>query len=293
MNFSFKFFFLILLQNLFISQNDYSFLNEILKNYSKDDTSPSDPERIFQLPKIVYSILKETISDAKQDPDLTPALNNCITNIVQNYSTAESISVTKLYEGSSKAFIDLSGFSNCIDSNDNSDNNEIGPKNNETEPKINDTNYLNKEIENNKRPYKKHHYYTVYPILNHKQKIAISKFDNKSVFNHSWIFGFCVSKELCEEEAFKEIVIRVNKKFRDNKIEVFNEYYDSPSSIGIINNIKEYKKLTKLSDKEKQFLIFVFIFFVKILLFNKYPIFFGSFLISLKYFLLIKMPNIV
>ena len=247
MNFSFKFFFLILLQNLFISQNDYSFLNEILKNYSKDDTSPSDPERIFQLPKIVYSILKETISDAKQDPDLTPALNNCITNIVQNYSTAESISVTKLYEGSSKAFIDLSGFSNCIDSNDNSDNNEIGPKNNETEPKINDTNYLNKEIENNKRPYKKHHYYTVYPILNHKQKIAISKFDNKSVFNHSWIFGFCVSKELCEEEAFKEIVIRVNKKFRDNKIEVFNEYYDSPSSIGIINNIKEYKKLTKLS----------------------------------------------
>ena len=181
MNFSFKFFILILIPKLFISQN----------NYFKDNNFHNDAERIFQLPKIVYNILRETIQDAIPEwRNLSQVFRECISKINNTYSFPESLSVTKLYEGSSKGFIDLSSFSNCIDSNDKSENNESESKINGTEPVSNDTNSLNKEIESNNQANKEHYFYTVYPKLNHKQKIAISKFDEKSVFNHSWIFGF-------------------------------------------------------------------------------------------------------
>ena len=238
MNFSFKFFILILIPKLFISQN----------NYFKDNNFHNDAERIFQLPKIVYNILRETIQDAIPEwRNLSQVFRECILKINNTYSIPESLSVTKLYEGSSKGFIDLSSFSNCIDSNDKSENNESESKINGTEPVSNDTNSLNKEIESNNQANKEHYFYTVYPKLNHKQKIAISKFDEDSVFNHAWIFGFCVTKDICEEEAFKEIFIRVNEKFKNNSIDVFNEYYNNIDTIGIINNIKEHKKLIQFS----------------------------------------------
>ena len=237
MNFSFKFIFLIIIQKLFISLNNDFFLNnEIFENYNfKNNSQSDDRERIFKLPDIVIGILKKIIEEAYYDlPSLSPEFSNCITNMKTIYQESDNDDLTKLYEGSSKGFIDLGGFSNCIDSNNNKN-----LKDNETEPKNN--------IYSTEKTNKKYNFYTIYPILNHKQKIEISKFDNNSVFNHSWIFGFCAREDLCEEEAFKEVVIRVNKKFRNNSIEVFNDYYDNISSIGIINNLKEYDKLTDFS----------------------------------------------
>ena len=212
MNFSLKFFFLILFPKLFTSQNN--------------------PDSIFQLPLIVINILRIILEEAKEENStLTPEFEKCANIMGTFYNKSDAEDLKQLYEGSSKGFIDLSSFYNCID---------------ETDPEKDDTNSIEKGKVNNNGQ-KTYNFYTVYPIITHKQKIEIAKFENKSFFNHSWIFGFCARKGLCEEKAFKEIVIKVNKEFRKNKIEVFYEYYDKMSSIGIIDNLKEHKKLTEFS----------------------------------------------
>ena len=247
MNFFFNFFFLILISKLVISHNNYFFFNEEIIESINNQNSDNITTNIFRLPEIVFNILNDTIHEASTENDnLTDGFRKCIYNMNQSYYTPNTEDLTKLYEGSSKGFIDLSSFSNCFESNENNPNfNENKLNNNEIRPEINDTNSIDKEIERTKKSKKEYNFYTVYPILNHKQKIAISKFDNDSIFEHSWIFGFCAKKDLCDEEAFKEIIKRVNIKFRNNRIKVFNEYYDNINNIAIIDNKKEYKKLTE------------------------------------------------
>ena len=105
--------------------------------------------------------------------------NPCIQNIKNHYHNHFE-ELEKLYRGSSKGFIDLNSFSNCI----------------------NDTN---------------NQFFTVYPEYNNNARINMTQLDNFSFNEHKWIFGVCLAKDLCNETDMKLIVEIVNRLF-DNQI---------------------------------------------------------------------------
>ena len=183
----------------------------ISNNNTKND-SAIDPSKIFYFSEIVFTILKNLLDEAKKREE-SSNMTKCFSNIGAIYPSSNVKDLQKLYEGSSKGFIDLGSFYNCFD-----------PKN-----KSNNT----------------YDFYTVYPLLNDEQKLNISKFDKDTAFKHTWIFGFCIVKDLCGNDDLKEILILINQKFRQYNITVLDEYYDNKSHFTIINNLEEYEKNTK------------------------------------------------
>ena len=110
--------------------------------------------------------------------------NPCVQNIKKHYQN-NTEELEKLYRGSSKGFIDLNSFSNCI----------------------NDTN---------------NQYFTVYPNYDNDARINMTKLDNFSFTEHKWIFGVCLAKDLCSEEEMKVIVEAVNNLFNNTIFKLYD-----------------------------------------------------------------------
>lgn len=216
-----KVFILIIIINEIFSNKDNFFSNDIIYNYFKSNNQEETNEKketdiLFMLPDIVFRILVNIMLEENKPDDIL-AYKKCIDKLKDIYTSPNSNDLTKLYDGSSKGFIELGSFYNCIAKND-SNNDE-------------------------------YNFYSVYPILTHDLKLELAKVNNDSLFHNFWIFGFCVNKKIkCEDDAFKEMIIKINKKFNDSNITVFNEYYNNIEHINIINNGKYYENMTNFKD---------------------------------------------
>ena len=133
----------------------------------------------------------------------SPSYKECVTNILNNTENNPNDTIKKLYEGSSKGFIDLSGFYNCINIKNISDG---------------------------------FNYYTIYPKIGNEKKEKINTFNDNAIIEDLWIFGICLKDNLCNEEALKEMFERVNGLFN-----IFPRYYKE--NISIIDNLGEYKNM--------------------------------------------------
>ena len=229
-------FILILIPRLYKNKlNNFNLNNE----FKSDDDQNKNLERMFNLTGIVYDILTEIVQEniGKKDDEF----DKCVRYLAGKYNKADDEELRKLYEGSSKGFIDLSSFHNCID---------------------------------HKNEGKKYNFYTVYPILNQTLKINLAKLYNNSLYNDSWIFGFCLINNICDQESLKQIIIKVNNKFHQNGIEVFNEYYNNTDHIAIIDNLKISEGLTNFSSFNNYLrLISFFLLLIQIIfiIFKKIP----------------------
>ena len=170
------------------------------------DESQKSKTNLVEVKDILVIILRAIAEDTKN----TSQSYNCINNIINNNNYAnDSIvyeTIRKLYEGSSKGFIDLSGFYNCINAKD--DKNEFN-------------------------------YYTIYPIIGNTKKQKINMFHDDAIGQDLWIFGICLKNGLCQEEALKEIFEKVNKLF------IMFPHYNK-ENINIIDNLGEYHKMKNL-----------------------------------------------
>ena len=198
-NFLLNIFLLIFIPRLNNSKGQNINLNKI---FDINEKSNDNLNRMFNLTGIVFDILREIMYQNINTTD--SEFRECIGNISLKYNKVDDVELSNLYEGSSKGFIDLSSFHNCI-------------------------NHKNKDNIYN--------FYTVYPILNHEKKLNIAKLNDFAFYNDSWILGFCLIDNLCSEASLKKIVIEVNKKFNEYNIEVFNEYYNNPEHFGVIDNL--------------------------------------------------------
>ena len=207
----------------YLKIDNYNFYNNDITN-DIDDTS-----KLFHFPELLQTILVNIANDLSQDINFS----QCLRNIQTNYSNSSNIGLKKLYEGSSKGFIDLGSFYNCFD-----------------QKEISKSNYS---------------FYTMYPSLTHGLKINISTFNETLSFEHNWIFGFCIINDLCSEDLLKHIIIAVNKKFRDYNINVLDVYYDLPEHINIINNVNYYKERVEMTPRNMSRLIPMLLIIIQIL----------------------------
>ena len=268
MNFIFNLFIFIFFLKLIISKEINSFLNDEIKNKINSNIQDSSIERIFDLPSIVFNILSNIIEETYFNPNDThsDSYKRCVGMMVNKYSQPNARDLEKLYEGSSRGFIDISSFHNCINSKD------------KTNIQDNTTNSFEENT--------KYNFYTVYPLLSHKIKLEMSKLNKTSLFDNTWIFGFCMQNNICNEEALKEIVIEVNNKFYDNEIEVFKEYYNNTKHIGIIDNLAKSDRITKINSFKNFLRLISFIlllFQVLLITFKKIPEKMFGFCIKRKY----------
>ena len=259
-----KLFILIFIIKAIFSNKNNFFSNDIKYNYLNSNNQEAITEKdeiydLFRLPEIVFAILQNIMTEENEDDDIQ-AYKECLVNLGKIYTKSSSNDLTKLYDGSSKGFIELGNFYNCI-----AKNNSISDK---------------------------YNFYTVYPILTHDLKIELAKINNDSLFHNFWIFGFCVNKKInCKDDAFKQMIIKVNKKFNESGIKVFNEYYNNIEHINIINNGEYYEKMTKFNDF-KSLMKFLPLFFIVIqilfIIFKIVPVKIFGFCIKRKYIREIK-----
>ena len=221
--------------NDIFSQNN---INSIFGNAtsSEIEIDKDNLNNLFALPEIVFAILSQTIKE-NNSQEYSSEYEDCVNNYISKiYNESNSNDLSKLYEGSSKGFIELGSYYNCISKN----------KSNEDE----------------------YNFYTVYPVLSHEKELEISKFNKNSTFDNFWIFGFCVNKKInCDDKAFKEIIIKVNKKFNESGIEIFKDYYNNVSHINIINNFKKYEQIAQFNNFKNVSRLFPLIFLVIQILF--------------------------
>ena len=166
---------------------------------------------IFNITGHMTRILKKISNETCYENDKI-SICYCLKDFEKYYlSNASELSademkddLKKLYEGSSKGFIDISSYYNCFDY---------------------------KDFEN-----RRYNYYTIYPNLTREQRKDISSFNNKSE-EYTWIFGVCLHRNLnCSETdlqlLFEKINIEFNNSFKDfnrNNVIVFNNtkfYHD-------------------------------------------------------------------
>lgn len=182
---------ILLTKQEYDNENDYK--NKI------QDIAPSLTEIRNNLAIILNAVTNNT-------NNTSPSYKACVKNIKNNTKENELIineMIKKLYEGSSKGFIDLSSFYNCIN-----------PKDNKNE----------------------FNYYTIYPKIGDNKREEINTFKSKAIEEDLWIFGICLKNELCEEDGLKEIFEEVKKLFQ-----MFPEY--NKENINIIDNLEEYHKM--------------------------------------------------
>ena len=115
-------------------------------------------EGIFSIEGHMEKILKKIFNETCNKTEILPVCS-CMVELNVTYSNISKLQ--KLYEGSSKGFIDVSSFYSCIDYKN-----------------FDDSDY---------------NYYTLYPNLTEEQRENISTFKNDSDAN-IWIFGICLEK---------------------------------------------------------------------------------------------------
>ena len=128
--------------------------------------------------------------------NITNNLNVILNNLTLNFSCNQHLyntyhnkfnKIERLYQGSSRGFVDLNSFYNCV----------------------------NDEKENNT-------FFLIYPLYTSEAHKNISKLDNFSIEQNLWIFGVCLGYDLCSEQDIKEIFDAINIK-SGNIFKIYNK----------------------------------------------------------------------
>ena len=128
--------------------------------------------------------------------NITNNLNVILNNLTLNFSCNQHLyntyhnkfnKIERLYQGSSRGFVDLNSFYNCV----------------------------NDEKENNT-------FFLIYPLYTPEAHKNISKLDNFSIEQNLWIFGVCLGYDLCSEQDIKEIFDAINIK-SGNIFKIYNK----------------------------------------------------------------------
>ena len=214
-NFFLKLFCLLKLFDIFLCQENNNNQSQI---------------KILNLDPIINTIFNNLTNDNN-----SIISEECRGNLSKYYKFDDSPNqeeVQKLYEGSSKGFIDLSSFYNCDDIN-------------------------NKNNSNNKS----YNFYTIYPKLDHHKIIHINEFNEEAKNQHFWIFGFCLIDRLCNEIEIKNMFIAINQKFKEYNMTIFDDtYYNDTNHINVIDNRKKDKDLTDFNSFDNILNLFPAIF---------------------------------
>ena len=133
--------------------------------------------------------------------------HGCLKGIRDGYHNNVD-SLKELYEGSSKGFIDLNSFSNCLNSKSRSNT-----------------------------------FYTVYPNLTDRSITDITRLDQDNLDQHFWIFGVCLKKDICTLKDIGYIFDSVNglfaktfKLYTKDNITIF-DYYEEKARVVNSRNI--------------------------------------------------------
>ena len=133
---------------------------------------------------------KDNIDDLVQKLNLTNNLNiilgyinltsNTSTECIQNidkYYRNQIEKIEKLYEGSSKGFVDMNSFLTCINDKENT-------------------------------------YFSIYPNWTKEARLDIARLNEEKLKEHLWIFGVCLQNKFCSSkdiaEIFNELNITIN-----------------------------------------------------------------------------------
>ena len=138
-----------------------------------------------------YEYLKENTNinaGIKEVLNLTKNLNTILGVVnmnIENSSCINSIGrlyqdrlneIEKIYEGSSKGFVDMNSFRTCISNESNT-------------------------------------FFSIYPNYSVSALEDITRLNNDNLKEHLWIFGVCLKKDICNSEDIKLIFDELNKLF--------------------------------------------------------------------------------
>ena len=129
--------------------------------------------------------------------------STCINKLMNIYKSIEELE--KIYEGSSKGFIDMSSFSTCI-----------GDENNT--------------------------FYSIYPQYSSEALENITVLDNDNFDEHIWIFGVCIKKNICNSTDIKQIFGSANEIF-NNTFKLYNK--DNINVDDFVELRESYKEFSK------------------------------------------------
>lgn len=153
------FFILSFLKEIFTNTNDYY-------SFQQSPVNPADLMENLNLTNNLNIILGYLyVSDD----------NPCINNIILNYRN-KSEKIEKIYEGSSKGFVDTNSFLSCINDEENT-------------------------------------FFSIYPNWTNENRLDIARLDKNNLKEHLWIFGICLKDQICNENDIKEIFGKVNDLF--------------------------------------------------------------------------------
>ena len=143
----------------------------LIKSFkSSDDFNIETNIQILNLSNHLDAILKNITQ-----PNNTKISAECISNINSTYK-GKQLKLLKLYEDSSKDFVDLSSFYSCINDENNT-------------------------------------FFTIYPNLTNDAKMEITRLNENNLDEHLWIFGVCLLKNNCDSDDIKYIFDAVNNLF--------------------------------------------------------------------------------
>ena len=144
----------------------YFFIETVIS--IENNTNPINQMELLKLETHLNTILR-FINSTKGNIS-----QECINDLTRYYHN-NSNNLIKIYEGSSKGFVDLNSFTICINHDD-------------------------------------HTFFTIYPNLNKAAKEKITKLD-ESLDEHLWIFGVCLLSCECNSKQVSYIFDKVNNLF--------------------------------------------------------------------------------
>lgn len=139
--------------------------------------------------------------------DITKISKTCIDSI-QNIYYGKIEEIRKIYEGSSKGFVDMSSFYTCIKNETNT-------------------------------------FYSIYPQYSDEALQDIARLNNDNLEEHLWIFGVCLRKNICLSSDIGIMFNSVNTLFK--KPFTLYSYNDTENNITIDNYEDSKIKYQKFS----------------------------------------------
>ena len=152
-------FFFSLLEYIISESRFFDLLDEN-EDSTKNKTSINTSE-LFNLPGHLNNILRALLKNK------TVVRDDCIKGIEDIYEN-NITEITKIYEGSSKGFVDMDSFMICI----------------------NDTNNT---------------YFSIYPHWDKKARMEIARLNEENLTEHLWIFGVCLRRDICTSDHIRNI----------------------------------------------------------------------------------------
>ena len=216
----------------------YFFIETVISN--NNETAPTNS---LNLSVLNLSIHLNTIVKYINDSNSTIS-KKCIQNISSYYHN-NLINLKKIYEGSSKSFVDLNSFTTCI------------------------------------KNFSDHTFFTIYPNLKSGPKKNVTKLItklDKNLTEHLWIFGVCLLEGECNSTQIGHIFDTVNNLF----LSPF-QYYTN-DNITILDYRKERKEYLRAGFFLRYFCPFFFIFIqIIFMIFKIIPVKIFGFFLKRKY----------